>query len=727
MTRSENSLFSPSSKARSIFNKKRWTLLLILAGLTIGWLGCEYGHHLQDPLVIGVEHPGQAKRHHRFWKRGFKFPESKYIVPSTLLANPDSLPRIFDLFIFNNEFDMLEIHLNELHHVIDKFVIVEFNLTISGAPKRLYFEENKHLFKRFEDKILHIILPPITSKDTYTYTTNWMYEFYMRDKGFEMAKEALSPRDGDWIILADVDEILRPAVLHAMKTPDGKSDLDLIFADRPVEAGGAWDLFRFDCRFFRYSYEYYYGDHAGPVAMRFRDPASHLARVQLKGHEGYLYKKQKEYLAMLGARNWTRAGTDIRWSKMTIAATVIDDACWHCTWCFSRYSQMLVKIDGYAHREYNRPEFKTKEWILEHCRTGRDIINKNDGEIVYFEDNSDIPDYLRRNRKQFSNVLAIRQSLKSAVPRTEILTTLTSVTSNATLLSYPTGSYTGMRTFDMLSIMDFTGHTTRLANSLQRISFAAEEGAAEDAEVAAGLASLRTPEAMKQEATHLVRAGLKAYYKQFTEQGQDLATAGEAKVTVLCTWDLKNKAPTLLAHFEQLKTPKTPRCKVEVHGSPRHNAMAKDSQWVRDREKLENEISKDSNEALLFDESTKHIYEGLSSNFFALDRETRTVLTAPLDSVLQGTILKVVLSVCEEYKIPVKFSFPNLDNIEDYEGAFISSTSRLVLPIKTMVLPDGSLKHFSESPTIELIRESVRKECQKRTERILSVQEISEE
>lgn len=100
-----------------------------------------------------------------------------------------------------------------------------------------------------------------------------------------------------------------------------------------------------------------------------------------------------------------------------------------------------------------------------------------------------------------------------------------------------------MRTFRKIGIMDFASHTARLTNSLQQISFAPggeKEGAKEDPEVVAGLAALRTHEVMKKEATDLVRAGLKFYYKQFKEPVQDLLSAvGETKVTVLCTWDPK--------------------------------------------------------------------------------------------------------------------------------------------------------------------------------------------
>ncbi|KAF9149988.1 hypothetical protein BG015_008195 [Linnemannia schmuckeri] len=327
------------------------------------------------------------------------------------------------------------------------------------------------------------------------------------------------------------------------------------------------------------------------------------------------------------------------------------------------------------------------------------------------------------------NAIAIRKTLGTA-SRAEIVTAVTHKTSTATLLDYPPGAYTGMRTFDKLGIMDFTGHTARLANSLQQIRFPTQDpkipvsghSSVEAAATTQRLAPLRRPDVMKEETTNLVKAGLKFYYKNRTDDV--LGPADETKVTVLCTWDHKNQEPTLLAHFEPLKTPKTPMCKVEVSGSPRHHPTAKDSQWIRDRSGLEASLDKDSNEALLFEESTQDIYEGLSSNFFAFDRARRTVLTAPLDSVLQGTILKVVVNVCNSENIPVEFKFPNLKHTHEWEGAFISSTSRLVLPIEKLVMPDGSVKVFAPSPTIELIRREVLKECRERVEPILTKEDI---
>ena len=47
--------------------------------------------------------------------------------------------KIYDCFIFNNEVELLELRLNILNDVVDKFVIVEGNFTFSGTKKESNF------------------------------------------------------------------------------------------------------------------------------------------------------------------------------------------------------------------------------------------------------------------------------------------------------------------------------------------------------------------------------------------------------------------------------------------------------------------------------------------------------------------------------------------------------------------------------------------------------------
>ena len=54
--------------------------------------------------------------------------------------------KIIDCFLFYNEIDLLNYRMNILNDVVDYFVIVESKYTFAGKEKKIYLEENKHLF-----------------------------------------------------------------------------------------------------------------------------------------------------------------------------------------------------------------------------------------------------------------------------------------------------------------------------------------------------------------------------------------------------------------------------------------------------------------------------------------------------------------------------------------------------------------------------------------------------
>jgi hypothetical protein len=57
---------------------------------------------------------------------------------------------IYDCFPFFNELELLEVRLNELDGLVDKFVLVEATRTFAGQPKSLYFAENRDRFAAFD-------------------------------------------------------------------------------------------------------------------------------------------------------------------------------------------------------------------------------------------------------------------------------------------------------------------------------------------------------------------------------------------------------------------------------------------------------------------------------------------------------------------------------------------------------------------------------------------------
>ena len=56
-----------------------------------------------------------------------------------------------------NELDILKLRLQVMNPVVDYFVISEATTTFSGISKPLYYEENKEMFREFEDKIIELV------------------------------------------------------------------------------------------------------------------------------------------------------------------------------------------------------------------------------------------------------------------------------------------------------------------------------------------------------------------------------------------------------------------------------------------------------------------------------------------------------------------------------------------------------------------------------------------
>eukprot|EP00038_Savillea_parva_P006498 m.164162 g.164162 ORF g.164162 m.164162 type:complete len:445 (-) comp12390_c0_seq1:52-1386(-) len=158
---------------------------------------------------------------------------------------------------------------------------------------------------------------------------------------------------------------------------------------------------------------------------------------------------------------------------------------------------------------------------------------------------------------------------------------------------------------------------------------------------------------------------------------------------------VKRREPDVYFHAEPMPPPPTPPIVVEVRGKARANAAAKDSAWVRHRQDIESARRPGTNELLLEDD-TGHLIEGSQTNFFAVI--DGTVYTAE-DGILHGTVRDVVLKVCADLGIPVVLKPPKTASYATWEGAFITSTSRLVLPIDTLVMPllDPPVEHTFSS------------------------------
>lgn len=125
--------------------------------------------------------------------------------------------KIIDCFIFYNELDLLKYRLNILNDVVDYFVIVESTHTFVGKEKPLFFNENKHLFEKFNAKIVYVIVDDLPYKYPNINIQNneqWKNEHFQRNA---IKRGIQNLNDTDVIIISDLDEIPDPQILNKAK------------------------------------------------------------------------------------------------------------------------------------------------------------------------------------------------------------------------------------------------------------------------------------------------------------------------------------------------------------------------------------------------------------------------------------------------------------------------------------------------------------------------------
>jgi len=245
------------------------------------------------------------------------------------------------------------------------------------------------------------------------------------------------------------------------------------------------------------------------------------------------------------------------------------------------------------------------------------------------------------------------------------------------LSAAPRGAYTTGRTVGRDSVFEFEFHIQRLASSVKLMLVAdaaahVHSGASQqEAVIPAHLQHIVEVGSLRPLVLSSLRVALKEYWSVNSK-----ADLREVKLTILVTWT--SEACDILTHLSCMGPPPPPPVKVVVKGAPRSNAAAKDSEWVRERKTLEDDKPADVNEVVLLDEDGA-MFEGLSSNFFAVTK--KGVLLTAGDGILPGTVREVLLECCKREGISVELTPPRISDIANWEGAMVSSTSRLALPI----------------------------------------------
>lgn len=88
-----------------------------------------------------------------------------------------------------------------------------------------------------------------------------------------------------------------------------------------------------------------------------------------------------------------------------------------------------------------------------------------------------------------------------------------------------------------------------------------------------------------------------------------------------------------------------------------------------------------------------NITEGTRTNFFCI--KDKTIYTPPEKDILLGVTRKAILKVALEDGYEIQEKNIKIQDIENYDGAFISSTSSKIIPIKK--IDNLALKHYPDT------------------------------
>ncbi|MFL5729196.1 MAG: hypothetical protein ACJ75J_06890 [Cytophagaceae bacterium] len=265
---------------------------------------------------------------------------------------------IYDCFAFFNELDLLELRLNELSPVVDKFVLVEATRTFQKTLKPLYYQENKDRYAAFHHKIIHIVVdeyPGFFAK--FRIPNAWDYDNYQKEQIMKGLKEC---HEDDIVIISDLDEIPDPKKIKEFSQTPG--------------------IKIFEQKMFYYFFNY--------LAVKSLDLAPDYWR-------GPVMLRKKDLKSIKHAR--------MQRGEKGKNLTVIKNGGWHFSY-LGGIEKIIKKIESIAHIEFNKDYYKDPARIEELINSGNDLFDR-DCRYKLIPVDETFPQYLRNNISKFEHLI----------------------------------------------------------------------------------------------------------------------------------------------------------------------------------------------------------------------------------------------------------------------------------------------------------------------------------
>lgn len=279
--------------------------------------------------------------------------------------------KVVDAFIFFNELELLDIRLNILNDSVDYFVLVESTVSHAGKDKPLYYNDNKHLFEKFNHKIVHYVVDDTPNsfeqaRSMYTKERNetkrnilmhtlttsntageiqWMREFYQHES-VRMGMLKIGLNDEDVCFNSDLDEIWNPNIQYPI------DDWSVVKLKQHVYTGFL------NVR----SSEEWYGTYYTKYKNIKNASSNHLDTTSKTKHE------------------------------------FLNDGGWHFTYQ-GGVDRVKTKLENFGHQEYNNDQIKNM--IQHRLDSGMDVLGRPFACVV---DEDNLPDYLKKNKEKYKHL-----------------------------------------------------------------------------------------------------------------------------------------------------------------------------------------------------------------------------------------------------------------------------------------------------------------------------------
>lgn len=292
---------------------------------------------------------------------------------------------LYDCFPFFNELELLDLRLHLLDQVADRFVLVEATRTHQGERKPLYFHQNRDRFRRFLDRIIHVVV------DDYPETSGsdpWTLENHQRRC---IARALRDAHAEDVVVLSDVDEIPDPAKLRMWKSRRGVTIFDQrlhYYYLNYVLAGDPYDWIG-----------------ARPVMVSVAEAPEDLQLLRDLSLTLFSGKARGLGSVYQRLRHWQL--------RKRYAVRVVEKGGWHFTYC-GGIRAIQRKLEAFAHREYNTPEIKEAGQLRALIAEGKDIFRREPGpggrELRFrrVDLDSELPRYVAENRERYRELILDR-------------------------------------------------------------------------------------------------------------------------------------------------------------------------------------------------------------------------------------------------------------------------------------------------------------------------------